>query len=175
VSAVLSNLVIAIGLLILGALVSLLALLPPIRRWCRRNRPARAVTLCALCLASFAPSFLLWTRLAAEVSVLYSALVTVDTFDRPPVVVATGPDAGQPLVIRELWHRRLVLPSLRRACYARDEAICRQADAIAANVPGMWSGRAYLEEVGMALVPALSAGVLGWLWTRTRQSSAPAT
>jgi len=167
----LSNIAIVIGLLILGALVSLLALFPPIRRWCRGNPTARIAALCVLGLASFAISFVLRTRLAAEVSILYSTLIAVDTFDRPPAVVPAEPDANRPLVIRELWHRRLVPPSLRRACYAQEETICQLADTITANVPDMWGRRAYLEEVGTALISVLSTGVLAWFWTRARRSS----
>ena len=170
-SALLPNAVIVIGLLILGALVSLLALLPPIRRWCRRNPAARIAVLFVLGLASFSISFVLWTRFAVEVSAIYSTLMAIDTFDRPPATGPAEPDADRPLVIRELWQRRLVPPSLRRACYARDEKICRPADTVAANVPDMWNGRAYLEEVGTALIPVLSTGLLAWLWTRARRSS----
>jgi hypothetical protein len=170
VSALLSNIAIAIGLLILGALVSLLALLPPIRRWCRRSPAARIVTLCVLGSASFGISLVLWTQLAVEVSILYSTLMAVDTFDRPPAFVPAEPDASRPLVIRELWQRRLAPPPLRRACYAQEETICRRADAIVANAPGMWTGHAYLEEVGTSLVSVLSTGVLAWAWTRARQS-----
>jgi hypothetical protein len=174
-SAVLSYAAIVIGLLILGALVSLLALLPPIRRWCWRNPAARIVTLCALALASFGISFMLWTRLAAEVSSIYSTLVAIDTFDRPPSTGPTQPDTSRPFVIRELWLRQLVPPSLRRTCYAQEGAICHLADTIMANVPDMWGRRAYLEEIGTALISMISASALAWLWTRARRSPVPGT
>ncbi len=172
-SAILPYIVIAIGLLILGGLVSLPVLLPPIRRWCRRSLAARVAAVCILGLVSFAISFALWTRLAAEVSYIYSTIVIVDRFDGgPPATGPAEPDSNKPLVVHELWRRRLVPPPLRRACYAREETICTLADTITANVQGLWSGRAYLEEVGTGLTSVLSTSGLVWIWTRTRRQFA---
>ena len=98
------------------------------------------------------------------------SLITVDTYGQPFVSQPAEMAENRASLIRELWLRRLVPPLLRRACYAGEETICRLADAVVAYMPEAWTGIAYLEEVGTALVPALSTTVLAWLWTRKRRS-----
>ena len=60
--------IVIIVLAFIGALISLSALLPPVRRLCRRSLAARGVAICTVGAVSFVIGFGLLTRLNAEVS-----------------------------------------------------------------------------------------------------------
>jgi hypothetical protein len=52
--------IVVVVLVLVGALTSLLALLSPVRRLCRRSLVARIAAICILGLVSFVISFGLW-------------------------------------------------------------------------------------------------------------------
>jgi len=63
-----------VGSVLIGALVSLVALAPPIRRRCQRSLDARIAATCILGLVSFMISFGLVTRLEAETAFMFGTL-----------------------------------------------------------------------------------------------------
>jgi len=170
-----SAFVLILILILIGALVSLVALVPPIRRWCRRSVAARIAAICTLGLVSFVISFGGHTRLGAEVIYLFGTMVHVDTFDpniKPTVTpIETYYQMSRPVVVNELWIRSLIPPGVRRSCYAEEAWICDLADdVIPAGVDQRGWG-AYLLDVGIACVSVVASGVLVWRFTRRRQSA----
>jgi hypothetical protein len=166
--------ILAIVLVLVGALVSLLALLSPVRRICRRSLVARIAAICILGLVSFVISFGLWTRLSAEAAHVFGTMVIVDTFDAERTPTATWPPetlANKPFVIRELWTRLLIPPPVRRSCYAGEAWVCGLADDVLPATSDRWSWKSYLQDVGLAGVSALTSSVLAWLFTRKRHPS----
>ena len=160
----------AIILALFGALISTLALLPPIRRLCRRNTVARTAMIGLLAFVAFGASLGLATRLGAEVSYIFANLTTVDTFDASrPVYVARPPDyeANRPFVVRELWVRHLIPPPLRQRCYTSEAWVCEKADQVLPG-PSVWNNSSYLKGVGLASIPMVVSGVLAWLFTRRK-------
>jgi hypothetical protein len=169
--------ILAVVLVLVGALVSLLALLSPVRRLCRRSLVARIAVICILGLISFVISFGLSMRLNAEAAYVFGTMVMVDTFDPERIPTATWPPetlVNKPLVIRELWMRLLIPPPARRSCYAGEAWVCSLADDVLPATSDRWSGQSYLQDVGMTSVPALTSCVLAWLFTRKRRPSARA-
>jgi hypothetical protein len=169
--------IVAIVLVLVGALISLLALLSPVRRLCRRSLVARIAVICILGLVSFVIGFGLWTRLNAEVAYVFGTMVMVDTFDPERIPTATWPPetlVNKPFVIRELWMRLLIPPPVRRSCYAGEAWVCDLADDALPATSDRWSGQSYLQDVSMAGVPVLTSSVLAWLFTRKRRPSARA-
>lgn len=169
--------ILAVVLVLVGALVSLLALLSPVRRLCRRSLVTRIAVICILGLVSFVISFGLWARLNAEAAYVFGTMVIVDTFDPERIPTATWPPetlVNKPLVIRELWTRLLIPPPVRRSCYAGEAWVCGLADGVLPATSDLWSWKSYLRDVGMACVPALTSSVLVWLFTRKRHRSARA-
>jgi hypothetical protein len=165
-------------LILIGALVSLVALVPFIRRWCRRSVTARIATICTLGLVSFVISFGLFTRLTAEVTYFFGTIVHVDTFDpdiKPAVTpIETYYQTSRPVVVNELWIRSLIPPGVRRSCYAGEAWICDLADDVTPagfDQPG-WG--AYLRDIGIACISVVASGVLVLRFTKRRQSSAQA-
>ena len=166
--------VLAIVLVLVGALVSLLALLSPIRRLCRRSLVARIAVICILGLVSFVIGFGLWTRLNAEAAHVFGTMIIVDTFDAERTPTATWPPetlANKPFVIRELWTRLLIPPPVRRPCYAGEAWVCGLTDDVLPATSDRWSWKSYLQDVGLAGVSVLTSSVLAWLFTRKRHRS----
>jgi hypothetical protein len=167
--------IVAVVLVLVGALVSLLALLSPVRRLCRRSLGSRIVVICILGLVSFVISFGLWTRLNAEAAYVFGTMVMVDTFDPERIPTATWPPetlVNKPFVIRELWMRLLTPPPVRRSCYAGEAWVCGLADDVLPATSDRWSWKSYLRDVGMAGIPVLTSSALAWLFTRKRHRSA---
>lgn len=162
-------------LILIGALVSLVALAPPIRRWCQRSVAARIATICTLGLVSFVISFGLFTRLGAEAAYVFGTLVIVDTFDPNNTPTVTRPadyQMNRSVVINELWIRLLIPPGVRRSCYAGEAWICDLVDGVIPAGSDQWCWGAYLRDVGIGCVSVVASGVLVWSFTRRRQSSA---
>ena len=162
-------------LILIGALVSLVALVPPIRRWCRRSVAARITTICTLGLVSFVISFGGYTRLYAEAIYAVGTIVHVDTFDpniKPTVTpIETYYQRSRPVVVNEVWIRLLIPPGVRQSCYAEEAWICDLADDVKFSGWDQRGWGAYLLDVGMACVSVVTSGVLVWRFTRRRQSS----
>jgi hypothetical protein len=68
--------------------------------------------------------------------------------------------ASKTAIVNELWVRRMVPPSLRRPCYARREAVCRQADVVVSGDEAAWGQETYWTMVGTAFLSALISGLL---------------
>ena len=165
--------IIAIVMLgLIGALVSLVTLAPPIRRQCQRNRAARIAATCILGLVSFVSIFGLVTRLEAEAACVFGTTVHVDTFDpekaAPTMTWPPEAKANKPQVVRELWTRLLVPPAMKQTCYAREGWICDLADDVTPAGWAEWGWGSYLQAVGMASVSVVMSSVLVWFLTRRR-------
>lgn len=160
--------VVIVVLILIGALVSLPALLPPLRKLCRRSPAARIATICMLGLAALVVTFGLYTRLEAEVFYIFGARFVIDTFD-PEIgaIPAELPEyqANKPLVIRELWLHLLSPPPLRQPCYTT-EMVCDLVRGLTPDPSTTWSWPAYFLRIGISLVPALTSAVLVWIFTR---------
>jgi hypothetical protein len=165
-------------LILIGALVSLVALVPPIRRGCRRSVAARIATICILGVVSFLISFSLLTRLGAEVTYLFGTMVHVDTFDADIKPTVTPEQAyyqkSRPVVVNELWIRSLIPPGMRRSCYAGEVWICDLADKVVPAGLDGWGWGTYLLNVGIACLSVVAGSVLVWRFTSKRQSPAQA-
>jgi hypothetical protein len=162
--------IVIIVLAFIGALISLSALLPPMRRLCRRSLAARGVAICTVGAASFVIGFGLLTRLNAEVAYLFGTMVVVDTFGPGPAEVSWPPEveANKPYVVRELWARLLIPPGTRRPCYTNEAWVCDAADDVVPATSERWDWQPYLRDVGIGCVPAVTSGLLGWFFTRKR-------
>ena len=163
---------------LIGVLVSLMTLAPPIRRRCQRNLAARIATTCILGLVSFVVSFGLATRLFAEAAFVFGTMAHVDTFDAekpaPMMIWPPEAEANKPQLVRELWTRLLVPPVMRRSCYAREAWICDLADDVTPAAWVEWGWGSYMRVVGMGSVSVVTSSVLVWFFTRRRWPSAGA-
>jgi hypothetical protein len=157
---------IIVGILILaliGALVSLPVLIPPIRKLGQRSTTARVVEIIIIGLVSLVISFGLLTWLNAQVTYIFSTVGT------PPWSQVENPLA--PAIVKELWIRRLMPPPLQQPCYTTDMAVCQRADwAPGDTAYANWG--AYLMSIGICLVSSLTGGTLAWFLTRQKQHNA---
>jgi hypothetical protein len=164
VPAVLAVIVGFLCLALIGALVSLAVLIPPIRKLGRRSTVARAAEVVIVGVVSFAVSFGLLTRLGAEVAYIFSTI-------GPPAWEEVE-DALKPAIVEELWIRGLMPPPLMQPCYTTDAAVCQRADwaTLGGEVSGGWG--AYLMSVGVCLVSFVTGGFLARVFTRQRRPDA---
>jgi hypothetical protein len=162
VSAVLQMIMLVLALGLIGALTSLVVLIPPVRELARRNVTARRVVVFIVGLLSLVIAFGLYTRLGAE---LYYIFGTIGE----PSWQSTE-DPYKQAIVREIWTRLLVPPPLQRPCYAGEAVVCEEADWIGPIVGDRGWG-AYLGSVGICLISALAGGFLAWLFT-TRPKNA---
>jgi hypothetical protein len=156
VPAVLQMILMVLSLGLIGALTSLVVLIPPIRKLARRNAAARQVVVFIVGLLSLAIAFGLYTRLGAEVYYIFG------TIDAPPWQKTEDP--YKPAVVQEIWMRLLVPPPVQRPCYAGEAVVCEKTDWIA-PIAGDGGWGAYLGGIGICLISALAGGFLAWLFT----------
>lgn len=164
VPAVLAVIVGFLALALIGALVSLVVLIPPIRKLGRRSSAARTAEVVIVGVVSLAVSFGLFTRLGAEVAYIFSTI-------GPPAWEEVE-DALKPAIVEELWMRALMPPPLVQPCYTTDTAVCQRADwaTLGGEVSGDWG--VYLMSVGVCLVSLVTGGSLASVFTRHRRPDA---
>ncbi len=151
--------------LVIGFVISLPALIPPIRRLGRRSQASRIGEVAILGVLAFLVCFVALNRIEAEASRIFINL-------NPDTQTFVKIDESLwPATVRELWLRGMIPPSLRQRCYTQNESVCSQVDLIGDNLFGRqnpWSG--YLLIAGPSLVPTLFCMV--FVWQHTRQPSA---
>jgi len=145
-------------LALMGGLVSLIALLPPIRRSGRRSKLARIAVVSAIAVITFAISFGLFTRLGAEVTYIFG------TIGAPPWAEAEDP--LRPAIVHELWLRSALPPFSQRACYTTDARVCERADQ--AEPEGLRDWEAYWTGLALCSVSSMAGGALAYLFTRRK-------
>ena len=177
VDLILPLIIIFIVPLLMGVLISLIVLLPPLRKRGQHSARARLGEICILGLITFAISFGGLTRLMAEADYL-TPVVFNGTLPgiRPP-----NPDSiplsewyqdyqlNQPAVIGEMWVRLLIPPLL--PCYSSQANICKLVDAAYSTgwIHG-WDWQGYLLDIGFGVLSVLANSVGVWLFTRQHRS-----
>jgi hypothetical protein len=161
--------IIVIGaLLLVGAFISLPALLRPVRRSCQRRLAARGAVLCVLGLVSFVIGFGGLTRLEAQATYIFGTIGIVD-FEPEEARVTRPPEANEPFVVRELWVRLLLPPPLRQRCYTSEAWVCAEADKLVPATSECWGWSSYWLDVGLGSVSVVANSMLVWLFTRRRR------
>lgn len=158
---------------IFGALISLLALLSPIRSLARYGRETRWMVSAGLGLLSFVASFGFWTHTLAGVEMLAhrTGLEMMETMGELPDTEANrwflsaDFEINRTAITSELWRRKFVPPPMRQTCYTPEMTICHRAGLIPDR--GGWSE--YLSALGLTSGAALTAFGLSWRFTRPKQ------
>jgi hypothetical protein len=111
---------------LVGALVALLARLPPIASLGQRGASTRQTKLFILGILSFLIAFGLIVQLRTEAE-YFLCWRSVDNYGKGRLQVNRNP------IIQELWVRRLTPPLFGRPCYTSDNYVCILADAVSAT------------------------------------------
>ena len=157
------------GSALVGALLALLALIPPLRRLGRRNGRARAVVIGACALLAFVISFGLGTRLYAGGMV---AVVTrAEASWRGAVPKGSelqgqlqAWDENRRTILNELWLRQMAPPTSGFPCYTGQLAVCELMGELGVFGASIWG--TYALFIGLSVVSAVVGGVLAWLFLR---------
>jgi hypothetical protein len=157
---------------ILGILLALPVLIPPLRRLSRRSARARRITILVFGLLSLIISFAVWTRSIAELIYAFNRpFLSSNTLE---FTEHTEYRENRRAIVNEIWMRRVVPPPWRRSCYTSQETVCHLADYVApaAEMDDSSYQTGYLHILGVNLISALTTGAFVWLFTRQRR---PAT
>lgn len=156
-----------IVLLFIGTSISLLALLSPIRKLGRSRLSARVALILILGLLSCSITFGAFTRLTAEIEFVFLTLRPYPDYEfTPDMLAAIEEEQGnKSAIVRELWMRRIIPPSLQGACYTDNSFACDFVSRYD-DRPPTWSG--YLQYIGIGFISAVVCGVLVWRFTRQR-------
>src|SRR5688572_23222074 len=119
-----------------GGMVSLVVLLPVLRKSGQCSPPVRIMEIFILGLVPFLISFGILTHMSVEEAMGYAEGIPL----YPDLEVLS------PKIMPELWMRRLVPPTLRQSCYTIELVACQAASQILADSPiSEWS--LYLQNI----------------------------
>ena len=149
---------------LIGVLLSLLFLIPPLRRLGQRATAVRRLLAASLGLLALLIVFGSAARVFAEaVGVVISG--TVDSYR--PAIVRGSPqeqlvqkwDQNRAAVVNELWLRQMMPPRQAWACYTRRFEVC----ILMADEFGLWGSStwwSWLVMLGLGVVSGLVCGAL---------------
>jgi hypothetical protein len=116
----------------IGGLLSLFALIPPIRKWGRANTTRRRKTCWLFGVVAFALTFGLWTQAWVQLIYLeqYDGEGVCQCSESPTYVDPTEVKQHKNALRLELWLRTVTPPGLTQGCYSNQAEVCRIADKI---------------------------------------------
>lgn len=151
--------------IVIGIVVSLLVLLPPIHKLSQKNVQTRVGIICVVGILSLLLCMGLLARLGAEIS-YYFGFVTSTSIDAPEY------ERNKSAIVTELWIRTLLPPAMEQSCNTPDTRICRIADSMAPREV-LWQKRveSFIQWLAINSVSGLTSAAFAWLFTRHRQGS----
>lgn len=152
-------------LFLLGGAISLIVLLPPLRRLGRNTPKARMIEITVLGLLSFSIAFLVYSWVGAEIVYIFG-MMTGPSYDQVSPSCEPLAVDGKVKVVQELWVRSIVPPPMQSSCYTNQVEVCEFADRIAGPKHGHRDWSDYLISVGWCLIQAFVSGVSTWFFTR---------
>ncbi len=155
----------------IGGLLSLFALIPPIRKWGRANAARQQKASWLFGVVAFALTFGLWTQ--GWVQLIYLEQYDEDVCQCGESITYVDPAevAQHKSALRlELWLRTVTPPGLTQGCYSNQAEVCQIADRIPRgyHVKTQDWGRYFLF-VSTGLASALVCGLLVRLWHRPEE------
>jgi uncharacterized membrane protein len=150
-------------LIILGAIISLIALLPPLRRVIERSSAALIVTAIVLGLVSFSISHTGSTRLGARIQWIFADVFIYH--DRGVIIQGEWVEYEEiemidDAIINEFWVRAMIPPLPKSLCLTGNLLACGVADQFAE--PGVsvtpWEG----------LITGFTTFIMVWLISKRR-------
>lgn len=153
-----------IGLIVFGLLLSLVALIPPLRKWASHATQRRGILAVLVAILAFALAFLILSPGVARVNAFF---VCRDMDEWDGVFYCGDRDAqllGYPSskalsesIHQELWRRLLVPALFQKPCYSQNLSLCNFIDEERRRV------EEYVELLLiLACIPGLVAGIQTW-------------
>ncbi|CAG0928704.1 hypothetical protein TFLX_01026 [Thermoflexales bacterium] len=158
----------------IGVIIALLAVFAlPVRPWISRTAKRRSSVALLVAFIAFLTSFLVWTLLGASLRDVFTPSLGASN---NWIGMLPEYQKNRPAVIKEVWIRQIVPPSLRQACYTDRIEICDLADCLESasqecpDVP--WRDiekeqANYLNMIGICGIAALTGSLVAWRFTRS--------
>ena len=156
-----------LGFVFIGVPFSLVALIPPLRKWCQRKRIVRITTIFILGLVPLIIILGPFVRIQAEIDMIfYLAKIRLDYKND----LAEDIELRRQEISSEILFRRLIPPIFRQDCYSSDADVCHYADEVDGNLslPREWWD--YLQRIGMPSISAVTSCILAWFITKQRRT-----
>ncbi len=156
-----------------GILLSLITLIPAVRKRAQSSLAGRVVTLLVVMILSVVVVFFVTTRL--QVIVWYAVVTTPQMgveihYDYPRQEFVSKYFEKRSAIVHETWIRVIVPPPLRQQCYTTEKDVCEFVDQFPEIRRVLFQN--YLQGVFfplvMALVGSLPGGALAWYFTRRK-------
>ncbi|MFC1974915.1 hypothetical protein ACFLXQ_00785 [Chloroflexota bacterium] len=159
-----------------GILLSLVTLIPPIRKRAQNNLAVRVVTLLVVMILPSIVLFAAFQRIMVEGHYIFASIPSMDPeeiYDYTEVEIkefeakyAEKLVEKHEAVVYETWIRVMVPSLLRRPCYTNEKIVCELVDQFPENRELM--SRNYLQGSAFPLALSLPGGVLAWYFTRRK-------
>jgi ABC-type polysaccharide/polyol phosphate export permease len=152
---------------LVAVILSLLVLLPPVRRLGRRSVGAQAGVIAACALLALVVTFGLGTRLFAGAMFAYVTEVEASWRDQVPEGSELEGqlqawDESSRVIMNELWLRQVAPPTQGLPCYTKRFAVCELMGEMGVFGTSTWASYALF--LGLSAAAALVAGVLAWFF-----------
>ncbi len=161
------------GGLLSGILLSLLTLIPAVRKRAQNNLAGRVVTLLGVMILSVVVLFSVITWLEIQVfhyyASIYSSLMSSREEYETYWEFYDKYEEKDEAIVHETWLRVMAPPLLREQCYTIEKDVCEFVDQFPKNRELMsqnYLGGAFAFALGFSL----PGGVLAWYFTRRKQS-----
>ena len=144
-----------------GVLLSLIALIPAIRKRTQNNRVERLVTILMIMALSAMIIILTLARIKTELYYEYSSTSMVGS----DIESWEGYEENRSAIVHETWIRFLIPPFLRWQCYTNNKVVCSFVNQISAT-EGLMRLDSYLWNLLFALALSLPGGMFARHFTR---------
>lgn len=154
-----------IGLVGFGLLFSLVALIPPVRKWASSTNQRRSLLVALMALLAFMFAFLILLPMVASVETIFVCTI-IESYDgtymcgNAQALGYPSSDALEKAIQQELRIRLLVPAFLQKSCYSPNLSLCRFIDE--ERRVGEYVELLFLA----AFIPGVVAGIGVWEWTR---------
>lgn len=146
-----------ITVVLIGVLLSLVIRFPYFANLGRNGGVARAAKISFPGIASLLLAFLVIVSLSVGAEYLF-CWHSVDNYGQGRL------QTSMEAILKELWVRRVVPPSLYHPCHLGDIYVCNLADAVSAA--SNLADFTWVWEIIMSLTSALITAALAWVYTR---------
>lgn len=153
-----------------GVLISLVTLVPGIRKRTQNNLGVRVVALLSVMSLSMIIVFVANAALNVRADYLFAFIPPMtprqyeDYSSNKIAEFEAKFEQHHEAIIHETWVRTIIPPRLRQPCYTNEQDVCEFVDQFPKNREGM-SLDNYLGRVKLALACSLVGGVFAWYFT----------
>ncbi|MFC1974914.1 hypothetical protein ACFLXQ_00780 [Chloroflexota bacterium] len=154
-----------------GILLSLIVLIPAVRKRAQSTLAVRVITILVVMILSVVVMFSVTKRLEVETFYVFLSIPSMGLEEDPYEAAIAGHwakyEEKREAIVHETWIRVLVPPLLRRPCYTIEKDVYEFVDLLPKNI-GPMSQNNYYRGIAFIVALSLPGGVFAWHFTRRK-------